>query len=98
MESGRRGAQRFLGAPTEFVDPIDVAVERTLKLSKLSVSPEFWGVLCGASKLPEGRLVRSCRETIVSILGPAEGGGGALRFFICLDAMFDEATTTENVT
>ena len=38
----------------EFIDPIDVAAERTLILSELSVLLEFLDVLWKASTLPEG--------------------------------------------
>ena len=45
-----------------------------------------------------GKLARLCLDPIISILGPAEGGGGALRFFVALDAMIDAAATTEAAT
>ena len=44
LEGGAKESRRFFGPPTEFIDPRDVATERTLKLSKLSVLPEFLGV------------------------------------------------------
>ena len=45
-----------------------------------------------------GKLARLCREPIISILGADDGGGGALRFLVVLDAMLDAADTTDAVT
>ena len=50
---GARGARRFFGAPTEFMDPMEVAAESMLILSELSVFILCLGEGWVVNKLPE---------------------------------------------
>ena len=59
--AGAGGARRFFEPPIELMDPIDpmeVADERTLTLSELSITPEFLGLRWAPSEVPKGPLDR----------------------------------------